>query len=164
MWFWRKVSRARWGDDRCAEDPDHLAAAADQLSLRAGESGLSVYHVEDDAVADHVAALYASTTTFDRPNKLDYLLIPQECFVAIGHLPRHTPDTALHPFLSDRHHEVTGIDFSLSKDLARSILKSSQRRVVRRSPTELLTIVRGLVASDPTIRLYLRGDWLAHLE
>jgi hypothetical protein len=163
MWFWRKVSRARWDKDRSADDDEHVSIAAEQISLRSGEAGLSIYHVEHEEAARKVAALYASTTAFDRPGKIDFLLIPPECFDAVGLLPVHVPDDGLHPFLSNRHHEVRDINDETSGRLARAILASSGRRVVRLTPDKLVAIVRSLLANDSTIRTYLRGTWPRHL-
>lgn len=163
MWFWRKVSRTRWNGTRYADNIEHVAAA-EQISLRSGEVGLSIYHVEHDEAARHVAGLYASTIAFDRPDKIDFLLIPPKCFDAVGLVPVRVPDDRLHPILSDRHHEVRGMDDEASRRLAQAILVSPSKRVVRLRSDELVAIVRSLLVVDPTIRTYLRGTWHRHLQ
>src|SRR5436305_6660487 len=108
MLLLRLSNRNRW-DARSAEEPTDVAEAAHDVTLRAGEAGLSVFEVQDDAEADWVATLLALTDP-GRLKKVDYLLIPPECFTALALTIAPVPDPRLIAELSDRHREVLGLD------------------------------------------------------
>jgi len=94
MWLLRIANRGRWSE-KSAEDSNHVDQAAKDVSLRKNEQGLSVFEVEDSAEADWVATLIALTTRPGRPERIDYLLIPPDCFAALGLVILPVPDPAL---------------------------------------------------------------------
>jgi hypothetical protein len=137
MWLLRIANRGRWSD-KSAEDSNHIDQAAKDVSLRKGEKRLSVFEVEDGADADWVATLLALTGRPGRLEKIDYLLIPPECFEALGLAIIPVPDPALIRDLSDRHREVTGMDQAdLDKALATKILEDDRRQIIRISEGQL---------------------------
>jgi len=77
MWLLRGVGRSRW-QDRRADDPSHIAAAAKDLSLRPGEDGLSLFRVDDEEDGRRVATLLGvhKRRVSGRSDHLDYILVP----------------------------------------------------------------------------------------
>src|SRR5438876_11318372 len=104
-----------------------MSGYAQDLQLRPDENGLSVFASKDNSEAELIGQLFAFTC-MRRPQDLDYLLIPPECFGAVGLSvsPVPQPET-FHPFLSDRHHEVYGLTPESTEQLTRSILSHSGR-------------------------------------
>jgi hypothetical protein len=134
VWMWRRGHVNRWHDDKSPDNPEHVRSAAADIRIRAssGEQGLSVFRVLNEEEAQKVAVLYVFTVLgFDRPDKIEYLLIPTECFKDLGLHPQAVRDDHLHWFLSERHHEIVGLNDHLSEELARRILMCSQRRAMR---------------------------------
>ena len=67
-----------------------------------------------------------------RPERIDYLLIPPDCFAALGLVILPVPDPALVQELSDRHREVMGMEQAeTAKALAKKILEDDRRQIVR---------------------------------
>jgi hypothetical protein len=152
MWLLRIANRGRWAD-RSAEDANHVDQAAEDVSLRKDEKGLSVYEVEDGVEADWVATLLALTARPGRLKKIDYLLIPPECFAALGLAIIPVPDPELIKDLSDRHREVMGVDQAdVVKALAKKILEDDRRQIIRISEGQLKDRMR----NDPRYQPYRR--------
>jgi len=57
MWLLRCGRKNRW-ENRRADDPLHVAAAAKDLSLRPGEDGLSLFEVDDEDDCKRIATLF----------------------------------------------------------------------------------------------------------
>jgi hypothetical protein len=136
-----------------------VAEAAKDLLLREDETGLSVFRVADLGEADRVAKLFALTCR-ERPGPLDYVLLPPECFVplhGVALLP--VPDEQLHPYLSERHHEVRGLTPDLSRQLAQVLLAAGGHQVHRLKERDLVEAARQLVAQDGSLSIYLIGEW-----
>src|ERR1700737_4547657 len=120
MW-WRIVRRNRWTNANPVSATD-IAKAAEDVDLRDGDDGLSVFAVADANEALQVAQFFGLNCR-SRPQLLDYMLIPGACFANLGLRVTPTPlPKQLHPFLSDRHHEVAGIAPEVSHQLARALL------------------------------------------
>jgi len=160
MWLWRNARRARWEHDRDPENPEHVGEAAKDVSLRneRGELGLSVFRVETTAEAQRVAILYASTL-LDRPGKLDYMMAPSQCFENLELVVSHRPVEGLYPYLSERHYEVMGLDESVSLALARELLASPERVVVRIRESELIAELRKLMVKEPLLHHFVGEAW-----
>lgn len=92
------------------------------LLLRDGETGLSVYRVEDEAAAARLAALFSVTLRFS-PARIDYLLIDEGMLVPPTQLAS-IPMPDQHPSLGPYHCEILGLDEHISRQLAGRILAS----------------------------------------
>jgi hypothetical protein len=164
MWFWRKCNLARWDFDRNANDPDQIELASQNLRLRTDEGALSLFQVLDLSEAQRVAIMYVFTVNgYDRPDKIDFLLVPPYCLEDMALTPRHAPDNTLHPFLSQRHYEVSGIDEERSRHFAQSVLQAADRHVLRLGKSDLPERLRELLAGVATIGPFLKGRWAADI-
>ncbi len=125
---------------------------------------MSVFQVADRDEARTVAILYVFTVLgLERPDNIDYLLIPNECLIGMGLVPQPVPDQRLHVFLSERHYEIGGLDEQLSDELARQVLISPRRQARRISKAELAQQLKDLLMSDADLPRLLKGDWAAQI-
>jgi hypothetical protein len=158
MWWWRKVgSLRRWAEHVVAE-LDQVREAARDLQLRPGEAGLSVFAVEDAADGLQVAQYFA-WTLLPKADQVTYLLIPEDTFRGIGRSPEPDPEVQLHPFLRERHYQVSGLTDELAEQMTRNILSSPERQVYRLTKRELRAALVEGVARDPRLREYLTAAW-----
>ena len=69
----------------------------------------SVYKVHSKAAADRIATLYCMSIR-ERPDNLDYVLIPCEILESLGLDAEPDPGDIKHPLLEQSHHEIKGLD------------------------------------------------------
>jgi hypothetical protein len=133
MWLLRGVARTRWLDDRRADDPVHVAAAARDLILRPGEDGLSLFQVEDEEDGRRVATLLGvhKRSLRGHSDHVDYILVPSNDFVGFGLSVVPVPDPTLGADLSQRHREVKGITDDISTRIATALLQEKRFRLNR---------------------------------
>jgi hypothetical protein len=107
MWWWRRVrNHSRWVVGGPGEPPAVADCARDFSPRPVDQGGLSVFAATDDAEAEMVAHLYGLTLM--GPDNLDYLLLPTGAFELPGLATiRVRMDGRIHPYLSERDHEVT---------------------------------------------------------
>jgi hypothetical protein len=143
MWLLRGVAKNRW-QDRGADDPAHVAAAAKDLSLRPGEDGLSLFRVDDEEDGRQVATLLGVYKTLERgrSDHVDYLLIPSDAFATLGLSVVPVPDPVLGPELSGRHREAKGLTDAISLNLAAILLGEKRVRLGRIPRQEVDRAVR----------------------
>src|SRR5437763_9054392 len=132
MWLLRGVGKSRW-EDRRADDPSHVTAAARDLSLRRGEDGLSLFEVEDEQDGQRVATWFGvhKTFTLGRSDHVASIRIPSDDFARFGLIVVPAPDPDLGPPLSERHREAQGITEAISRDLAAAILEEKRFKLDR---------------------------------
>jgi hypothetical protein len=151
MWWWRKVSLARWS----AESGSAVAAASDLT-----EQDLSLFSVATPEEARRVAVIYAVTRTLT-PSGLHYVLIEDAALTGLGLTPTPSPDSALHPFLSERHHEVVQIPSADAEAIAARILS---KRAAESVPTTLTKTdardqARAMCETDTELRSRVGAKW-----
>jgi hypothetical protein len=147
MWLLRGVGKNRWLD-RSADDPAHVAAAAQDLGLRPGEDGLSLFQVDDEEDGRRLATRLGVFKTLERgrSDHVDYILIPSDVFAALALSVVPVPDPALGPELSDRHREAKGITDVISVKLAATLLGDKRVQLGRIPRQEIDRAVRDATA------------------
>jgi hypothetical protein len=164
MLLLRVGRKARWGEDRRADNPGHVVDAARDVSLSGGEIGLSVYRVEGDDDARELAVRYALTCRKGPADHMDYVVFPDELATSIGLLVRELPSRGLDPLLNARHHEILGLTPELQLRLAAAILASGESRVTRIERGDLPSLGAELRHRDPELKNYLKGVWATLLD
>jgi hypothetical protein len=162
MWLLRIATRNRWAADRKADDPGHVDGALDDIELRAGEPGLSVFRVEGEDESREAAVRYVLNCRDDR-NPVDYLVFHAELAERLGLTVIPAPRQDLHPWLSERHYEILGLTDELTRSLAVAILSDSRRRVQRIPKADLPVLGEEICRRDPAIRPHLSEKWAARL-
>lgn len=165
MWLVRIVRLGRWKDR-------NLSEAVKDLTPREGELGLSVYRVADDSESDDsevtlVAILFALMR--DRPDNLDYILIPESLLISLGLEAEPVPTPETHPFLSERHYEIRGLAGDEAEEtrlaLARGIQTIVDFRGRRIPEKQLIELVRAHAQRDQQFRSHIKSpNWLSILE
>ncbi len=150
MWLLRCGRMNRW-QNRRADDPLHVADAAKDLSLRAGEDGLSLFEVADEDDGKRIATAFGvhRTLTLGRFEHVDYVLVPADL---LGSFPLNvvvTPDPELGPQLSERHREAKGITNAIAVDLAAAILNDARFKVDRIKKQDVEEAARKAQAGEP---------------
>jgi hypothetical protein len=132
MWLLRCARKNRWANRR-ADDSAHVSEAAKDLTLRAGEDGLSLFEVKDEEEGQRVATSIGvhRMLTLGRSDHVDYLLVPSETFAQLGLTVVPVPDPRLEARLSGLHREAKGITDEISLELAEAILKTGRFYVNR---------------------------------
>ena len=121
------------------------------------QGGLSVYDVEDAATAKRVAVIKRLVEN-DRPDKIDYVLLPQACFALPGLTVVPEADDAAPPFLSERHRNVLGIASpEIAADLA-DAANASGMIVERIGEPALLLEAAVAVATMPNLRQWITSS------
>lgn len=159
MLLLRVGRQARWGADRRAGNPDHVADAARDVSLSGGEVGLSVYRVEGDDDARELAIRYALANGDGPTENMDYVVFPDRLAISIGLIVREMPSGDRDPLLDARHHEILGLTPELQVRLAAAILASGESRVTRIARAKLLSLGAELCRRDPRLKNDLKGKW-----
>ncbi len=163
MWLWRAGNLSRWRKQQ-ALNTEHVARAARDLSLRAGEQGLSLYLVENPSEIERVCLLFAITLR-GRPRDLEYLLINRQCFDVIPSLQLlKIPVEGLHPELSERHYEARGLTPEIALQLAEIILTRPDCEFRVLAEKRVMELAKTLVKDDPTVTPFLIGEWPSRLE
>ncbi len=144
MWLLRSARKNRW-ENRRGDDPAHVSEAAKDLTLRAGEEGLSLFEVENEEEGERVATSLGvhRTLTLGRSDHVDYLLIPSETFAQLGLTVVPVPDPRLEAPLSELHREAKGITDEISLQLAAAILKARRFQVNRIKKQDVEKTVKG---------------------
>ncbi len=163
MWVLRVGRKARWEMDRDASDPRQVAEAAEDLKLGPGESGLSVFRIDNHDEIREVGVRYALTCR-RKPEHLDYVLFPEELVRELDLAVTPTFVPGLHPYLNDRHCEICGLTGDLRLRLAAAILSRKDRRVNRIREKDLVALGLEVCRRDPTLREHLKGDWPSKLS
>jgi hypothetical protein len=147
MWLLRCGRKNRW-ENRRADDPLDVAAAAKDLTLRPGEDGLSLFEVVDEDDGKRIATLFGvhRTLTLGRSDHVDYILIPADLFGTFRSKVVTAPDPGLGPHLSSRHRQAKGITDAIAVDLAASILNDGRFKVDRVKKQDVEEAAR----KDPT--------------
>ena len=125
MFLLRKVRKSRW-ERAVGGGAEAIAEAADDLSYRPQEEGLSVYEVtegEAQTFAFHWCSVHQQTS--DKP--FDYLLISPD-LIPEGALTA-TLDGAGDALLDERHREIKFEGTFTPDAFARSILRSDRKPV-----------------------------------
>jgi hypothetical protein len=154
MFLLRIGSLGRWRSDRGVLEANAAASAAADLTLRARESGLSVYRVEGAGESTEVALRYALTCR-DEPRNVDYIMFPSELPEAIGLSVVPAPMPDLEPYLSERHEEILGLTPELSLKLAEAILADGRSRYERIARADLESAGAELCRRDPELKKHL---------
>ncbi len=72
------------GFDRAADVPAHVAQAAIDLGLAAGEAGLSVFRADGAEEQREVAVRFALVCRDWPPDNLDYVVFPADLATTLG--------------------------------------------------------------------------------
>lgn len=122
MFLLRKARGPRWRGVN-PDDPGAVGKAADDLRLRPGEAGLSVYRVSEEE-AREFALLWAAIhqDSFDKP--LDFLLIPESLIPA--DLLTITPDGSGNERLDARHREIVYAGALTPESLAEGVIRAER--------------------------------------
>jgi len=149
------VMKSRW-ESRNPENAADVAGAAQELKPRAADQGgLSVFRAADEPEGRRVAILH--TMTNRRPDKVDYLLVPEVCFRDPRLELRADPSDDQHPYLSERHYVVLGLsDAQVRVDVARAILRDPGHRLARIQWREIKEEAIQMLRADPSIRSYVK--------
>jgi hypothetical protein len=158
MWVLRVGRKARWDVGRHASDPGQVAEAAEDLRLGPGEVGLSVFRIDEENEIREVGVRYALTCR-RKSEHLDYVLFPEELAKDLGLTVTPTSIAGLHPYLNDRHYEISGLTGELRLRLAAAILGLEDRRVGRIRDKALIAFGLEVCRRDPALREHLKGDW-----
>lgn len=123
---WVRFGRqARW-HGKSPEIAEHVKdAATDLFNAARREEGTSLYVAATLDEARAIAVVYA--LTHRDPGTIDYVLIPDAVFSDSP--PSLRSDDKLVPYLSQRHHEVPGIDQARAEVLARAALQAGAQAV-----------------------------------
>ncbi len=155
-------AKARRSRDAALEDDVRLAAR--DLTLRDDEDGLSVYRVDEIENAGRVAVMYA-VTVWNRPDSIEYVLIPDRCLEGYECVPTPSADGALQ--LRELHHEIFGLRDAAKRDeLARRVLSErphETKLVDRIREQAVIETGRELSDSDDDVREHLAGEWPSFL-
>ena len=151
MWLLRCGRKNRW-ENRRADDPLHVAAAAKDLSLRSGEVGLSLFEVADEDDGKRIATLFGvhRTRILGRSEHVDYVLIPADLLGSSQLNVVAAPDPELGPQLSERHREAMGITNAIAVDLAAAILIDGRFKVDRIKKQDIEEAARKAPAGEAT--------------
>jgi hypothetical protein len=87
-------------------DPHHIQEAIDSVVFK-GDLQVPFYKATDCAGIDEIALLWG-VTVMQFPNVCSYLLLPRRLFEDFRFVQVKNPN--LHPYLSDRHYEVRGLE------------------------------------------------------
>jgi len=163
MWLLRRVKAERWPEGQGKYTQEDVAAAYEDLRLRRenDETGISVYKVADEKEAENVALLYAMTLR-RRPQKFDYILIPD---TAIADLPmRKETEEGHHPSLSDRHYEIDGLTDKEVEQLTTRLLGCEERRTFHLDRRRVESLALNQIDAEPQLADELSPEWLKTLE
>ncbi len=151
MWLLRCGRKNRW-ENRRADDPLDVAAAAMDLSLRPGEDGLSLFAIDDEDDGKRIATLFGvhRVRILGRSEHVDYVLIPADLVGSVQLNVVRAPDPELGPQLSERHREAKGITNAIAVDLAAAILKDGRFKVDRVTKQDVEAAARRGQSGEPT--------------
>jgi hypothetical protein len=149
--MWIREVRRSW-ERLNAESPDDVKAAI--ASLR--QDRPSFFQADTIHELEEVTGLFGCTVRED-PSTRCYLVLPCSLFMDFDFVLKCDP--ALHPFLSERHHELEGLEDKLkSPEFAgRSILRGSVHRLTE---GRLKKAVMSRYRHDPEARRRLSSRWL----
>jgi hypothetical protein len=159
-WLLRIGALRNWRD----KNPER---AARDLTLRLGETGLSVFRVEGPDDAEVVVTL-ASICHREKPREVEYVLIPEGALEALAMLRvSHRPNHEVPALLGNCHYEIEGMrelaDAALV--LARAVVDVAQPNRLRER--EVISIASRL-AEVPEVLEFLnkpsRDEWRRVLE
>ena len=155
MYLLRVCNRRDW-KDRDPSRAEDVDAAAESLLPDGGED-LSVFRATDGADGRRLAIHFGGTLR-NRPNILDYILVPEPLLAPVECELR--PSNAGSPDLRSRHCELLGLqDAERRRDLAKRLL-AAKVEVVRISEAEMRRSVLAEVSAHPDLREHLREGWL----
>jgi hypothetical protein len=149
VWMLRG-KRNRWG-------PGLTDKAVNDLRLRPGEDGLSVYRVSDEADARSIATVHVVVHTEESSH--DWILLPSSCVDA--HNPEPGPDANLPEPLRSRHHLLKNLDPSATLQLARSVCETPDLRSFRQNRGDIRQLAPELIRR---FDLKITDYWAAKLN
>jgi len=162
VWF-RRISHLKdWRGCR-SSDTKRKTALCNDVRLRDGEDGLSLYRVQGYTDARRVAALYRMVNRPD-PGRLDYLVIPDDLLNEFQVLP--CPYAEMPSVLRDIHHEIKGWTVDDAAHLVEKLISHAAAATDDAKPwdklteADLLTIVPGLLRDHPELLDFLDGRWI----
>jgi hypothetical protein len=162
MFLLRIGNLGRWPSDRDVLRADAVAKAAADLTLRARDSGLSVFRVAGAVESTDVALRHALTCR-DEPRNIDYVVFPSELPTALRLSVVPAPTTDLEPYLSERHEEILGLTPELSLKLAEAILADGRWRTERIARADLESAGAELCRRDPGLKDHIHPGMIKKL-
>jgi hypothetical protein len=160
MWWWRKVrNHSYWRD--AGGHPEGPSYFTQDVSLRQNEQGLSLYAAADQSEALKITHFFA--LTLGGYENLDYLLIPDSTWGAIGLRPKLIPNREIYPYLCDRHHEVHGLTRELGVQLVGIILQDTNRHAYRAKKRDIQEAARTYLQDDCSLHQFLHEEWRVRL-
>jgi len=152
--MWVREVRRSW-ERLNADNPGDVEKAVASIS----QERPSFFKANTIDEVEEIARLFGCTVRED-PSTRCYLVLPPSLFVDFDFVLKH--DSSLHPFLSERHHELEGIDERpRSVEFAgRSILRGSVHRLTEGN---LKKLVISRYCLDPEVYQRLSQRWLSEI-
>ena len=142
LWLWRRIKRPRW-EGKNPESSDDVNVAAGDFALRPVDDYLSFFEVADQDEGCRVAAAYRVCSN-ERPQNIDFMLLPRQSLLEHGIELDHKPDEGLPEFLSSRHLGTRGPRHKPDKEFIMQLLSSNLKIIKRLSIEEIVQIARTL--------------------
>jgi len=162
MLWWRKVRNHSYWLAGADPHPEGSSYYVHDVALRPQEAGLSLFAIADMAEVDKVNHYFGLTLA--GYNHVDCLLIPDGVWHAIGLQPQQVIFPTIHPYLSDLHFEVRGLNETIESKLAKMILADKNRHACRTKKGAIQTAASTYLANEPTLRQFLHEDWMTKLH
>jgi hypothetical protein len=152
--MWVREVRRSW-ERLKAESPDDVKAAIASVC----QDKPSFFKADTIDELEEIAGLFGCTVRED-PSTRCYLVLPRSLFRDFDFVLKRDP--SLHPFLSERHHELEGLEDKLKSPefAARSILRGSIHRLTE---GKLKKAVMSRYCHDPEVHRRLSPRWLLEI-
>jgi hypothetical protein len=161
VWLLRVVKPGRW--DVIQED--WLAKASEDLMLRDGEEGLSVFKIDNIEEAEEIFALYVFTNR--DPGSSGYVLIDDPILHELGLRYQHVPVTTQLELLSEKHYEILDLTVEKSRELAARIgaaLEASEAQFKKLTERELKDLGIGCLEKYGELEEKIKPKWRSEIQ